>query len=162
MSTWCADAVLAGTPQLSYTVRPWVKSGVPLPMQMLAHSPGLAMQLPYSPTTPTVRTVESNANPTLSQAGARDAPTPSSIDTTSSHSSLRRHTHKSAPLSLHTRRGNSPSRRSIPTRRPRGDTASTTPHTPDHSRDGADSVLSFTPSMRSQQLANWFSGFLGR
>ncbi|KAJ4330560.1 Bud site selection protein 6 [Didymella glomerata] len=51
-----------GTPRLNYTVRPWVKSGVPLPMQMLAHSPGLANQLSHNPSSPTIRVVGSSEN----------------------------------------------------------------------------------------------------
>jgi hypothetical protein len=36
------------------------------------------------------------------------------------------------------------------------------PHTPERERDrDADSIISFTPSMSSKHLANWFSGLLG-
>ncbi|KAF2622232.1 hypothetical protein BU25DRAFT_213236 [Macroventuria anomochaeta] len=140
-------------------------------MQMLAHSPGLAKQLAHSPSTPTIRIVESSENSNASShVAGRDArtATPISIDSsTPGQSSLRRRTQKSASLSLRTKEKESSSRKSTPTRRPRGNTVPCNgtpqgPQTPEHKKDGAESVLSFTPSVRGQQLANWFSGLLGR
>lgn len=165
---------MSGTPQLRYTVRPWVRSGLPLPMQMLSHSPALASPLAPSPSSrtlnSTIRVIDSTESPAdhhMTSIDTRTA-TPISIDSsTPDHSSLRRRTQKSASLSLRTRDRELSSRKSTPTRRARGNTVplNSTPkgaHTPEHSRDGADSVLSFTPSMRGQQLTNWFSGLLGR
>ncbi|KAF1928541.1 AIP3-domain-containing protein [Didymella exigua CBS 183.55] len=143
-----------GTRQLSYTVRPWVKSGIPLPMQMLAHTP-MANQFPHSPSPP-LRVLASTEN---TPPNPRTTATPLSID--ASPPSSRARTHKSASLSLRARDRHDSSRKSTPTRRPRGNTAPTAPCTPDR-RDGAESALSFTPSMRGQQLASWLSGLLGR
>lgn len=145
------------TPQLRYTVRPWVKHGLRSPMQMVAHSPGLAKLAP-SPTIRHVKFVEGFQTTQLSAPNTRTA-TPISIDTSSpsltpsnpSRSSLQRRTRTPNRL------GNP-----LPSSRATG-----SPYTPDHMRSAdadtdAESMLSFTPSMRSKQLANWFSGLLGR
>ncbi|XPS78156.1 Bud site selection protein 6 [Ascochyta lentis] len=117
----------------------------------------------HHPFNTTIRVVASPDTPrTLPPPTEHRTPTPPSID--SSTSTLSRHTHNSASLSLRPRH-ETPSSRN-PTRRARGNTApSHSPHTPEPSRyrsADAESVLSFTPSVRGKQLAGWFSGLLGR
>ncbi|UPX16781.1 Bud site selection protein 6 [Ascochyta rabiei] len=135
-------------------------------MQMLAHSPGLATHLASSPPPhsfhSTIRAVAPTETPTH-PVEPRTA-TPLSID--SPASTLGRRTQKSASLSLRARDANPSSQRSTPARHARGNTApADLPHTPELARyrnGGAESALSFTPSVRGKQLATWFSALLGR
>ena len=158
---------MIGTPQLSYKVRPWVRSRVPLPMQMLTHPPKLPEHLSHSPTTPTLRVREISETSAVSQYSDKSS-TPNSAETasSSSRSSCLRRMQKSSSLSLRAKNRGDGSRKCTPSKRARGNTApESSPHgpsTPEHGRSGAASALSLTPSVGGQQLASWFSGLLGR
>jgi hypothetical protein len=134
-------------PSHSFTVRPWIMP--PLPS---ASSPCLAAR-DFS--TSTIRIVDTSTSPSAS--GAQDsvpfepAPHPTLKDATLD-SPWRKH---KPSLSFRSRYAASP--RTPPTR-PRGKTIPATAS----SDDDAESVLSFTPSVGSKQLATWFSGLLGR
>jgi hypothetical protein len=152
-----------GMPTHRYTVRPWVKAGLP-PLQIFADaSNGGAPSVSASSAATgsavgaTVRVAESDLalespNPaTVNEA--RNMPTPTLVGR------LNR-----TPLSMSFRSRDISSSRTTPTR-PRGKTVPLDykRNTPEHEKDqDADSVLSFTPSVSSKHLANWFSGLLGR
>lgn len=138
-----ADARVTDAPRLRYTVRPWVRSGAPLPTHFLA----LAARGPSTP-------------PTLA---SRENTPPDS-----GHGNSRARTHIPASLVFGSKHADSESRKSspTPTRRPRGATVPVVPvpvpRTPERGTDRAESVVSFTTSVRGQQVAGWLAGLLGR
>jgi hypothetical protein len=103
----------------------------------------------------TIRAVESSpdlkSSMTSSAASIRDStPTPTPSSRTTKDISLRNRDKLMALATPNHSRSNT-----VP------------PHTPEHhgKKDGdtdTDSIISFTPSMTSRHLANWFSGLLGR
>jgi hypothetical protein len=145
-------------PNYRYTVRPWVKVGLP-PMQTSSNAskadgPTLtcsSTEIMHNHCGATIRVVEGTITSVASNGGVltrRDA----------SNTTVASHTAKS--LSFRNKDKTTPTR-------PRGKTvpADHKPLTPERERerDGdRDSVISFTPSVSSRHLANWFSGLLGK
>jgi hypothetical protein len=132
--------------------------------------------LPHEPVGATIRVVDESTSTseaeTCSSSMDTALSTPLTRDDSSStlihkpsRASSREHTPFCRPKSSRSFRGKDKSSpRTLPTR-PRGKTlpAELNAHTPDRDRDrDNDSVLSFTPSVSSKHLANWFSGLLGR
>jgi hypothetical protein len=130
-----------------YTIRPWVKTGLP-PMPIFTNSP--KPEAPVVTTTAaheshgaTTRTLTTTAStPVLSHEREIAIPTPL-IPSRTPRSLILRASNKTTPT------------------RPRGKTVPET-RTPDRDKDAdTASVVSFTPSVSSKHLANWFSGLLG-
>jgi hypothetical protein len=165
-----------------------VKSGIPLPMQMaLAASSALKSPMPTqtnpSHKVPSIKIMDNHSAIHGSQSAealAGKITTASRMISTPDADSKAKVKHDTAEqrwapkssLSLRSRHKGSPQ---APSTRPRGKTVplepqsqtwtDAKPQTPDNTRErdrDTDSVLSFTPSMSGKNLANWFSGLLGR
>jgi hypothetical protein len=164
---WCVLMPrISGIPGHLYTVRPWVGTG-PGPIQVLANASNPVAPLPnklpaaiHLPLGATIRVVQNTCSPESlkrSSSGNASSTTMGTRDTTPTPTLASRTTRKS----LSFRGIDKPSIHTTPTRA-RGNTVPVA-RTPERERDGdADSVISFTPSMSSKHLANWFSGLLGR
>jgi hypothetical protein len=160
-----------GLPKHEYTIRPWVKTGHPA-MPILANAANTVAPAITTPSTAvsgaTIRVVDSSLDSAsiyssygIEAPAPRDAPTSSDRDTPTPTLTGR---HSRTPKSLSFRGKD----RSTPSRS-RGMTvpADRKQHTPERQRtkdreSDRDSIASFTPSMSSKHLANWFSGLLGR
>lgn len=135
-----------GTLHHQYTVRPWVKRGLP------------PLPIPANPSDPTV-SISTNGHLVLDQVIGITSRSNAPEHIRSPPPQPRRSS--TASPSLHT-----------PTR-PRAQTcANLAPNTPEHYQKksftdadldtDSDSILSFTPSMSGKHLSKWLSGFLGR
>lgn len=165
-------------PRLTYTVRPWVTSGLflhGLPSPVLVDTPKKESSL-------TIRLVDSQTRP------ESDSPETSRPSTAPSIPGIPTPSPCSPVESIHTSRpsskqdGGTPEQRTprsvlfgprdknqssphtpTPTARARGKTfplLGSSPRTPENGR--SDSALSWTPSSSSKHLTTWFSGLLGR
>lgn len=159
-------------PNHEYTVRPWVKTGHPA-MPILANSSNtVAPAITTSSTAvvgATIRVVDSSLDSASSIYSSNGIEPPPPATDTPATSASDRDTPTPTVAGRHSRTPKSLSFRSKDrsiSSRPRGMTVPTDgkSHTPERpTRDSdRDSVLSFTPSMSSKHLANWFSGLLGR
>ena len=167
----CSDS-----PQLTYTIRPWVKTGLSL------HdlSSPILTDPPKERPSSTIRLVDaSNCLDSDSPPAPRPSFTPSTQDTPTpcapaqvsmSTSTPRSDSNQDTPerrtpraVLFGPRDKNSSNPRTPSTGRPRGKTVpmvGTSPKTPENRR--TDSALSWTPSTSSKHLTSWFSGLLGR
>lgn len=160
------------SPELSYTVRPWVRTGLPMyfPQPVsVPTTPSLSDPL-QDKGLATIRIVDAipghNATtstpPTSYTPDSLDTPTPPSplLPPTSRTSSKQDRTPRSNLFGARDRNTKSPQTPSS-TGRKRGKTipASSSPHTPEARPQSA---LSWTPSTSSTQVANWISGLLRR
>ncbi|KAF2025110.1 AIP3-domain-containing protein [Setomelanomma holmii] len=146
-----------------YIVRPWVKSGLP-PLQVFADAsnggalPVCNMLMATDGTVgATIRVVETALGTTTPNQSAN-------LETRNTATLTLTGKLSRTPLSLSFHSEDKPSAKTTPTR-PRGKTipADHKFQTPEHEKDrDAESVVSFTPSVSSKHLTNWFSGLLGR
>jgi len=153
-----------GPPHHEYTIRPWVKTGHPA-MPILANASNIVAPAITTPATATIRVVDGSLDTgsIYSSQGIepRDEPVLQDRDTpTPTFTGRHSRAHKS--LSFRGKDKGTPSRS-----RGMTEPADYKPHTPERQRmrdrdSDRDSVVSFTPSMSSKHLANWFSGLLGR
>lgn len=161
--------------QLKYTVRPWVRTSLPLAYPSSCSS-GLSTpilsDLSSEKNASTTRLVDSIPILDLisTYESGRPASTPASSNTltpplprTCPQSRLRlpSSNHRS-PESLSRRDANHASPKTTPTVRARGKTVpmiSSRPHTPERHTDSA---LGYTPGSSSKHIASWLSGLLGR
>ena len=154
-------------PCRTYTVRPWVKVGLPQIPMPFSHTSSLSSSnadfLPPR-TESSIRVVnrtETTERKKRSSPRGSLTPTPSLQKSASMSSTSDRRT----PRSLFSaREKDQPSPRTPPSGRPRGKTipsASTESgiRTPERNTDSA---LSMTPSTSSKHIASWLSGLLGR
>ncbi|KAF2872383.1 hypothetical protein BDV95DRAFT_382373 [Massariosphaeria phaeospora] len=164
-------------PELKYTVRPWVRTGLSLTMPVLGSSGLLSTPISTDATavtrsstirlvgtTPATESLRSMQTPNHSSSTlARDTPTPKAASRFNHPSPTLDPPEQPRAAKLNTlSMRDKPSPKTPPNARPRGKTvplAGSKTHTPE--RD-TDSVLSFTPSTSSKHIANWFSGLLGR
>lgn len=169
--------VCVDLPWLKYTVRPWVRAGLPLAMPVTSSS-GLSSPVMTDGTDgrmPTIRLVDSlfmgelqsiDGSRPNSAPPTRDTPTPISTPALKSlrpsfeQDTTGRGTHQSVLFGPRNKKQASP--QTPPIGRVRGMTVplmSSSPATPERN---SDSALSFTPSTSSKHIAHWFSGLLGR
>lgn len=177
MLTWCSS----DPPQLTYTIRPWVKTGLSfhgLPSPVLADpsskekaiptirrviSPAsLDSDSPHTSKPASAPTTQDTSTPTPS-ARPQESAFPSFSCSSSQQATPERRTPRAVLFGPRDKNHSSPQTPS--TGRPRGKTVplvGSSPKTPEHVGARTDSAMSWTPSTSSRHLTSWFSGLLGR
>jgi hypothetical protein len=179
---FCTDAWIIGLTNHEYTIRPWVRNGLSV-LPILGNASNIAAPAITTPSTAvfgaTIRVVESSldSGSIYSSRGfetlrGRKSPAPSDRDASTPTPTLNGvPSDRDAPTpTLTGRLSRTPKSLSFGGRgkttppRHRGMTvpADWRPRTPERRDTDRDSVVSFTPSISSKHLANWFSGLLGR